>query len=93
VVLSDDQQFLAWRSIVPGADVAQAAIADIKTFNDGEAERSGTLDDTATHSKGQFAQSGICIYTPARRMKTRDAEALELHLASNQQLCLGVALF
>ena len=50
MVLPNDQQLLARRSIVAGANVAHPAIADVKAFNNGEAKGSGTLDDTATHT-------------------------------------------
>jgi hypothetical protein len=50
VVLPNDQQLVAQRSIVAGTDVAHPAIADIKSFDNGEAKGPGTLDDTATHA-------------------------------------------
>jgi hypothetical protein len=39
VVLPNDQQLLAGRSIVAGANVAHAAITDIEALDDGEAKR------------------------------------------------------
>jgi hypothetical protein len=39
VVLPNDEQFLARRSIVAWRNIAHAAIADIKTFDDAEAKR------------------------------------------------------
>ena len=50
MVLPNDQQPLARSSIVARANIAHAAVADIKAFNNGEAEGSGTLDDTSTHA-------------------------------------------
>ena len=50
MVLPNDQQFLARRSIVARANVAHPAVADIDTFNNREPKRPGTLDDTATHT-------------------------------------------
>jgi hypothetical protein len=49
-VLSNDYQFLARRSIVAPANVAHSTVANIKTFDNGEAERSGLLNDTTTHN-------------------------------------------
>ena len=49
-VLPNDQQFLAWRSIVARANVAHPAVADSETFNNSEAKRPGTLDDTSAHA-------------------------------------------
>jgi hypothetical protein len=39
VVLPDDQQFLTRRSIVTAGDIAQSAVANIESFDDGEAKR------------------------------------------------------
>ena len=49
VVRPNDQQLLAWRSIVAGPDVAHAAIADVEAFDIGEAKRTRALDDAAAH--------------------------------------------
>jgi hypothetical protein len=38
VVLPNDHQVLAWRSIVAGPDVAHATIADVEVFNNSEAK-------------------------------------------------------
>jgi hypothetical protein len=38
MVLSNNQQFLAWRSLVAKADVAHAAIANVEALYDGEAK-------------------------------------------------------
>ena len=48
MVLPNDQEFLARRTIVAGRNVADAAVADIKAFDDGETKRSRTLDDATT---------------------------------------------
>jgi hypothetical protein len=41
---------LARCSIVAGRNVADAAVADIKTFDNGQSERSRLLNDTTTHN-------------------------------------------
>jgi hypothetical protein len=43
-VLPNDQQLVARGGIVAGTDVAHPAIADIKSFDNGEAKGPGTLD-------------------------------------------------
>ena len=50
MVLPNDQQFLARRSIVAGDDVAHLAVTDIEAVNNSEAKGSGTLDDTSAHA-------------------------------------------
>ena len=49
VVLPNDQQFLARRSVVAWVNIAQAVVADIEAFDNTETERTGTLDDATTH--------------------------------------------
>jgi hypothetical protein len=49
MVLPNNQKFLARRSIVARANGSYPANADIKAFNDCQAKRSRTLDDTVTH--------------------------------------------
>jgi hypothetical protein len=51
MVLPNNQQLLARRSIVARRDIAHAAIADIEPFDNGEAERPRILDDTTTHGR------------------------------------------
>src|SRR5262249_9336793 len=50
VVLPNDKQFLARRSVVARGDVAHAAIADIQALHNGEAKRPRALDHTSTHA-------------------------------------------
>ena len=57
VVMPNDEQLLAGCSIVARGNVAHAAVADIKTFDDGQAERPRLLNDTTTHNKLYAAQA------------------------------------
>jgi hypothetical protein len=56
VVMPNDEQLLAGCSIVAPGHIAQPAIADMKSFDDGQAERSRLLNDTTTHNKLYAAQ-------------------------------------
>ena len=49
VVLPNDEQFLAWRSIVATRHISQPAVADIKALDNGEAQRLRALNNTTTH--------------------------------------------
>jgi len=50
VVLPDDQQLLARRSVVARANSSHAAVADIEAFDNRRAEWSRTLDYAATQT-------------------------------------------
>ena len=50
MVLPNNQKLLARCSIVTRGHVAHSAVAYVKAFNDCQAKRSRTLDDTATHT-------------------------------------------
>ena len=61
MVLADDQQLLAWCSVVTRPYVAHPDVADVKAVNDGEAEGTRTLNDTTTHlrkDRQSFSQAG-----------------------------------
>ena len=55
--MPNDEQLLAGCSIVAWGHIAQPAIADIKTFDDGQAKRPRLLNDTTTHNKLYAAQA------------------------------------
>ena len=57
VVMPNDEQLLAGCSIVAPGHIAQPAIADIKSFDDGQAERSRLLNDTTTHNSLYIAHA------------------------------------
>jgi hypothetical protein len=50
VVLPNNQQFLARRSVVARADVVHPPVGNIKTIDYGEAKWFGALGDTTTHA-------------------------------------------
>ena len=50
MVFTNDQQLLAWRTVVAGPNVPQPAVADLEAVDDGETEGTGALDYTAAHS-------------------------------------------
>jgi hypothetical protein len=51
-----NEQLLARRSIVARANVAHAAVADIKAFDDREANRFRTLDDPTAHASEETSE-------------------------------------
>src|SRR5262249_5171737 len=71
MVLPNDKQFLARRTVVARGDVAHAAIADIQALHNGEAKRPRTLDDAATHASRSI--SGL-FDEPLQSVKVFPAE-------------------
>jgi hypothetical protein len=51
VVLANDEQLLARRSVVTRTDVLKASVYNIEAVDNGKANRFGTLYDATTHFK------------------------------------------